>query len=140
MPSNIAAAVLPLGLPQTSLGQFIGLLVAHDNAALSQVEGVTLDIIQAGAGALLQTYSLGFRYVWIAAGSITIAAAIGEFPLAYTPCFSLANQWLQVLSSSLSLKMSSTCTSTPRLRRRMICTPSKPSILISMLMSCSQLA
>ncbi|KAK1496159.1 PEP5 [Colletotrichum tamarilloi] len=79
MPSNIAAAVLPLGLPQTSLGQFIGLLVAHDNAALSQVEGVTLDIIQAGAGALLQTYSLGFRYVWIAAGSITAVAAIGAF-------------------------------------------------------------
>ncbi|KAK7457499.1 hypothetical protein CaCOL14_001479 [Colletotrichum acutatum] len=79
MPTNIAAAVLPLGLPQTSLGQFIGLLVAHDNAALSQVEGVTLDVIQAGAGALLQTYSLGFRYVWIAAGSITVAAAIGAF-------------------------------------------------------------
>ncbi|KAI3541954.1 PEP5 [Colletotrichum filicis] len=79
MPSNIAAAVLPLGLPQTSLAQFIGLLVAHDNAALSQIEGVTLDIIQAGAGALLQTYSLGFRYVWIAAGSITVVAAIGAF-------------------------------------------------------------
>lgn len=78
MPSNIAAAVLPLGLPQSSLGQFIGLLVGHDNAGLSQVEGVTVEIIQAGAGALLKTYSLGFRYVWIAAGSITVVAAVGK--------------------------------------------------------------
>ncbi|KAF6813564.1 PEP5 protein [Colletotrichum sojae] len=79
MGDNIAAAVLPLGLPPASLPQFIGLLVAHDNAALAQVEGVDLDIIQAGAGALLETYSLGFRFVWVAAGSITVAAAIGAF-------------------------------------------------------------
>lgn len=77
MGTNIAAAVLPLGLPQTSLPQFIGLLAAQDTAGMAQVEGVTVDIIQAGAGALLKTYSLGFRFVWIAAGSITVAAAIG---------------------------------------------------------------
>ncbi|CAI0643160.1 unnamed protein product, partial [Colletotrichum noveboracense] len=79
MGTNIAAAVLPLGLPQSSLPQFIGLLAAQDTAGLAQVEGVTVDIIQAGAGALLKTYSLGFRFVWIAAGSITVAAAIGAF-------------------------------------------------------------
>uniref|UniRef100_L2FZX6 Siderophore iron transporter n=1 Tax=Colletotrichum fructicola (strain Nara gc5) TaxID=1213859 RepID=L2FZX6_COLFN len=63
----------------SSLPQFIGLLAAQDTAALAQVEGVTVDIIQAGAGALLKTYSLSFRFVWIAAGSITVAAAIGAF-------------------------------------------------------------
>ncbi|ORY58183.1 major facilitator superfamily domain-containing protein [Pseudomassariella vexata] len=73
---NIANAVLPLGLPVTSLGDFVTYLAAQDSASLMTVPGVTGDIIQAGAGALLETYSVGFRWVWVAAGSLTAVAAI----------------------------------------------------------------
>ncbi|KAI1840240.1 hypothetical protein JX266_013551 [Neoarthrinium moseri] len=73
---NIAEAVLPLGLPMSSLGQFIGSLTAQDTAGLLKVPGVSPEIIQAGAGALLQTYSVAFRWVWTAAGAFTVVAAI----------------------------------------------------------------
>ncbi|KAH8894655.1 MFS general substrate transporter [Thozetella sp. PMI_491] len=74
--SNIAEAVLPLGLPATSLGDFITALAAQNSAALMQVPGVSLEIIQAGAGALLNTYAVAFRWVWTAAGAFTVIAAI----------------------------------------------------------------
>lgn len=74
--SNIAGAVLPLGLPASSLGDFITALAAHDTPGLLAVSGVSPEIIQAGAGALLQTYSVAFRWVWTAAGAFTVIAAI----------------------------------------------------------------
>ncbi|KAH8682678.1 siderophore iron transporter [Xylariales sp. PMI_506] len=73
---NIAAAVLPLGLPASSLGDFITLLANEDTADLVNVPGVSVEIIEAGAGALLQTYSVAFRWVWTAAGAFTVVAAI----------------------------------------------------------------
>jgi len=75
---NIASAVVPLGLPESSLGSFIAALSTQDNTALMAVPGVSPSIIQAGAGALLQTYSVAFRWVWTAAGAFTVVAAIGK--------------------------------------------------------------
>lgn len=76
--ANIAAAVLPLGLPETSLGDLIGALASQNNAALLAVPGISQDIIIAAVGALKSTYSVAFRWVWVAAGSFTVVAAIGK--------------------------------------------------------------
>ena len=75
---KIAAAVIPLGLPQESLGPFIGALSAHDNAALAKIKGVTPKIIGAGAGGLKEAFSLGFRFIWVAGACFTVVAAVAS--------------------------------------------------------------
>lgn len=77
--ANIAGAVLPLGLPETSLGDLITALANQDTAALLAVPGISPDIISAAVGALKSTYSVAFRWVWVAAGSFTVVAAIGKY-------------------------------------------------------------
>merc|ERR1712093_366232 len=74
--TKIAGAVLPLGLPASSLPAFIGALASSDTAALADIPGVTPQIIGAGVGGLFEAFSIGFRYVWIAAGCFTVVAAI----------------------------------------------------------------
>ena len=78
IPNKIAAAVLPLGLPPTSLGALIGALTTQNTALLAHVPGVTPRIIGAAAGALLQAYSASFRYVWVAAACFCAVAVIGK--------------------------------------------------------------
>ncbi|CAK7242067.1 MAG: hypothetical protein STHCBS139747_003544 [Sporothrix thermara] len=58
--ANIAAAVLPLGLPETSLGDLITALADQDNAALAGVPGISNEIIGAAVGALKSTYTAIF--------------------------------------------------------------------------------
>lgn len=79
MGPKIAAAVLPAGLPASSLPAFITDLANSDTAALVTVPGVTPAIIGAGVEGLYEAYSIGFRFVWIAAGCFTVVAAIGKF-------------------------------------------------------------
>lgn len=73
---KIAGAVLPLGLPASSLPAFIGDLAANNQTALTTVPGVTGQIIGAGVGGLFEAYSIGFRFVWVAAGTFMLLAAI----------------------------------------------------------------
>ena len=77
--AKIAEAVLPLGLPETSLTAFITDLAAENTTALATVPSVNLEIIGAGVGGLDLAYSIGFRYVWVAAGCFTVLAAICKF-------------------------------------------------------------
>ncbi|EFX04880.1 siderophore iron transporter [Grosmannia clavigera kw1407] len=74
---NIAAAVLPLGLPESSLAAFITNLSNQNTAGLLTVPGVSTEIILAAVSALKETYSVAFRWVWTAAGAFTVIAAIG---------------------------------------------------------------
>ncbi len=80
MGTKIAEAVLPLGLPVNSLPAFIGDLAASNTTALQTVPGVTGQIIGAGVGGLFEAYSIGFRFVWVAAGCFTVVAAVSELP------------------------------------------------------------
>ncbi|KAK3377462.1 major facilitator superfamily domain-containing protein [Podospora didyma] len=73
---NIVKAVMPLGLPPQSIGPFIGALAAHDDAGLFQIPGVSPRIVGAGAEALLETFSTGFKNVWITASCVVAFAAI----------------------------------------------------------------
>jgi hypothetical protein len=77
--TKIAEAVLPLGLPISSLPAFIRDLTAQNSTGLMLIPGVTPQIIGAGAGGLLEAYSIGFRFVWVAAGCFTAIAAVCKF-------------------------------------------------------------
>lgn len=76
---KIAEAVLPLGLPQSSLQAMIEGLVLQNSTALADVPGATNEIISAGLDGMQEAYILGFRYVWVAAGCFTTLAAICEY-------------------------------------------------------------
>jgi len=76
VPDNIAKAVIPAGLSPDNLGQFIGALTSHNQTALGLVPGVTPKIIEEGANALLDTFVLAFRHVWIAAACFVGLAAV----------------------------------------------------------------
>lgn len=62
---NIASAVLPLGLPPSSLGAFIGLLAAGDTASILKLPGVTPAMLGAGYHALQESFLYAFKYIWI---------------------------------------------------------------------------
>ncbi|EQL02614.1 hypothetical protein OCS_01677 [Ophiocordyceps sinensis CO18] len=75
-PDRIAAAVLPLGLSPDSLGPLVAALSTRNQTALRAVPGISPDVIQAASGALLDTYVLAFRHVWIAAACFVAVAAV----------------------------------------------------------------
>ena len=80
MGSNIAGAVVPLGLKVDELTPFITALNAHNETALQAIPGVTPKIIGAGVDALLDTYVVAFRHVWIAASCfVAVAAVVAAF-------------------------------------------------------------
>lgn len=74
---KIAAAVLPLGLPQTSLGPLIGALASSNPSAVMDVPGVTPEVIAAAGQALQRAYGLAFSYVWAAVAAFSFLAFIG---------------------------------------------------------------
>ncbi|KAK4226209.1 putative siderophore iron transporter protein [Podospora fimiseda] len=73
---NIANAVIPKGFPPENLGPLVGALTAHNNTALSIIPGATQEVVGAGAGALLDTFVVAFRRVWIAGSCFVAVAAI----------------------------------------------------------------
>ena len=77
--SKVPAVVLPLGLPPSSIGLFIGDMTSGQSDALNNIPGITGPIIQAGGNAVLEAFSVAFRYVWITAGCFTFIALIAVF-------------------------------------------------------------
>ncbi|RDW81826.1 MFS general substrate transporter-22 [Coleophoma cylindrospora] len=75
---NVSKAIAAAGLPQTSIEKFVADLLAQNTSSLSQVFGVNQDIIQAGLGALKDTYSAGFRNVWCTAAAFTVLALVAS--------------------------------------------------------------
>lgn len=65
------------GLPETSVTGFISALTSENQTALALVPGATPQIIDAGVGALSDTYSTAFRNVWLSAVGFVALAAIG---------------------------------------------------------------
>ena len=74
--SDIASAVLPLGLSPEVLPDFIGALSTNEQKALMAIPGVTPQIIGAGLHALKGAYLKSFRYLWVAAGAFAVFAAL----------------------------------------------------------------
>lgn len=75
---KMAAAVVPLGLPPTSLAPLIGALTSGNTAAVATVPGVTPEIIGAAALALQTAYNIAFSYVWATAAAFAFVALIGR--------------------------------------------------------------
>lgn len=76
LPKDIASAVLPLGLPTESLGPFIQALSDQNDAALAIIEGVTPQIIQAGAHGLQQAYITSLRPLHAFGLALSVVATI----------------------------------------------------------------
>lgn len=74
--SKVPAAVIPLGLPPTSIGALIGAFTSGDTSGLSQVPGITNAIIGAGGNAVLASFVVAFRYVWVTAGCFAFVAML----------------------------------------------------------------
>lgn len=78
IPSRVAAAVLPLGLPPTSIGALIGALQSQKPAAIFTVPGVTPQIAGAAGQAISQAFAVSFRWVWVSAACFCAVATIRE--------------------------------------------------------------
>ena len=78
IPAKTAAATIPLGLPPTSIGPLIEALGSSNETALAHIPGVTPKIIEAAAGAIKDSYSIGFRDAWIAACCFTAVGVVGK--------------------------------------------------------------
>jgi hypothetical protein len=117
IPKKIAAAVIPLGLPPTSIGALIEALTTQNSALLAKIPKITPKIIGAAANALLQAYSLGFRYCWIAAGCFCFVAVVGK-SLHHRPLAESVLMPPQLACSSTIPSKSSTHISTRRQNRK----------------------
>ncbi|OQV03057.1 hypothetical protein CLAIMM_08155 [Cladophialophora immunda] len=71
LPQRIAEAVLPLGLPETSLPLLIHDLVSSDTEALAEVPGINPPIISAAVTGMKTGYLNSFRFVWITAAALS---------------------------------------------------------------------
>jgi hypothetical protein len=67
------------GLPENSTKTFVAELLAQNKTALPDIPGVSPSIIGSGVDALLDTYSKGFRNVWISAVPFIAIATISMF-------------------------------------------------------------
>ena len=77
--TKVPAAVLPLGLPPSSIGQLIGVLTSGTTNGLSQIPGITGPIIGAGGKAILQSFVPAFRYVWVTAACFAFVAMVAAW-------------------------------------------------------------
>jgi hypothetical protein len=74
--ANIAKVAFKNGLPDESVKYSVGALLSQNQTALMEIPGVKPSIIVAGGNALLDTYALAFRHVWIAAACFVVVAAV----------------------------------------------------------------
>ena len=84
--SKVPEAVLPLGLPPSSLERLVADLLTDNTAALSEIQGISEPIIVAGGHAILEAYSVAFRYVWVAAGCFSAVGVIGKLCVSVLSC------------------------------------------------------
>lgn len=77
VPKAIAAAVLPLGLSESALPQFIKALSSHNPEAFAGIPGITQDIIHAGLHGSQLGYVQTYRPIQIAGLCFSFAGVIG---------------------------------------------------------------
>ena len=74
--TNVGEAVVKAGLSPKQVPDFIGALTSGNGTLLAGIPGASPSIIAAGTDAMLHTYTLGFRYIWISGGAFAVVAAI----------------------------------------------------------------
>lgn len=90
---KIAAAVLPLGLPQSSVALLIGALSSGNTAAVADVPDITPEIIIAATLELQASYSIAFSYVWATAAAFSFVALIGKSYSKHPICLAVLTTW-----------------------------------------------
>ncbi|KAH6628093.1 major facilitator superfamily domain-containing protein [Chaetomium tenue] len=75
---NVGDVVVPEGLPVEELSRFVAALVGRNETVLRGVPGSTPEIVDIGSTALLDTYVVAFRHVWITAGCFVAVATIAS--------------------------------------------------------------
>lgn len=81
LPAKIAEEVIPLGLSPKVLPAFIPALANNDLEALGKIQGVTPQIIQAGAYGLRVAYKDSLRPIWYLGLALSCVAVIRECPI-----------------------------------------------------------
>lgn len=79
LPDNITSAAVSAGLPPSSVPQFVRDIIVQNVTDLATCPGITPNILDAGNGALLDTYTTGFRNVWVTALAFCVLAGICMF-------------------------------------------------------------
>lgn len=76
---RVPAAVLPLGLPPTSIGPLIGALTSGQTYGIMDIPGVNAEIVAAAGHAVHESFLVAFRFIWITAACFTAVATIVSF-------------------------------------------------------------
>lgn len=75
-------ASIPLGLNPAYLGMLLGGLTTGNSTLLNAIPGVTPGMLQAAGVTVKESYTLGFRYVWITAMAFAATGVMGkQYPL-----------------------------------------------------------
>ncbi|MCJ1472619.1 hypothetical protein MMC13_001268 [Lambiella insularis] len=76
LPTEVAAAAIPLGLKPGNLPTLIAGLTGGDKPSLSRIPNVNPKLLQAAGLAVQSCYVLSFRYVWATARAFSVIALI----------------------------------------------------------------
>ncbi|OCK82285.1 MFS general substrate transporter [Lepidopterella palustris CBS 459.81] len=79
LPNRVAEAVLPLGLPMTSLPALLMAIASQDQAALMKVPGITPAVLETAIEATKLSYAAAFRICYYVAMATGLIAAIMAF-------------------------------------------------------------
>lgn len=95
LPLKVLAETVPLGFNPEYTGLLLGGLTTGNQTLLNGIPDITPQIIRAGGLGVKETYTLGFRYVWIAAGAFAAFAAIRMFFDSSCRSFRLSGSFFQ---------------------------------------------
>jgi hypothetical protein len=91
IPSKIASAVLPLGLPKDSLAEFTQAISTNDEQRLEPIRGVTEDIVMAGIKSLMEAYTTSFRALYGFGMALSFLACAGTYFLSLSAFIHFCN-------------------------------------------------
>ena len=75
---SMAAALMPLGIPDTSISKLIPALTRHNAKAVAATPGMTPEIARVAERVFKDEHMVAFRWVWVAAGSFALVALVAS--------------------------------------------------------------
>ncbi|KAG9853004.1 hypothetical protein KCU98_g3235, partial [Aureobasidium melanogenum] len=81
---NVIAAVVPLGLPKSSLQALAEALAANNAEVVAKIPGMTPQIAAAAEMAVKRTFLLSYRYVWVIMACFSLVGTVAAFFLKNT--------------------------------------------------------
>lgn len=81
---NVIAAVVPLGLPKSSLQALAEALAANNAEVVAKIPGMTPQIAAAAEMAVKRTFLISYRYVWVIMACFSLVGTVAAFFLKNT--------------------------------------------------------